>query len=85
MCNNATVSDIISGAGATLEKNSAGILNLTAVNTYTGPTNINAGTLAIGGGGSIAASSGVNLTAAGTGFDLSSGGNQTIGDSSGVT
>ena len=33
MGNNATVSGIISGAGATLEKNGAGILNLTAVNT----------------------------------------------------
>ena len=84
MGNNATVSGIISGAGATLEKNGAGILNLTAVNTYTGPTNINAGTLAIGTGGSITASSGVNLTTAGTAFDLSGGGNQTIRDLSGV-
>ena len=66
MGNNATVSGVISGAGATLEKNGAGSLSLTAINTYTGPTNINAGTLAIGGGGSIATSSGVKLTAAGT-------------------
>ncbi len=84
MGNNATVSGVISGAGATLEKNGGGTLTLVAVNTYTGPTNISAGTLAIGGGGSIGASSGVNLTAAGSAFDISGGGNQTIGDLSGV-
>ena len=84
MGNNATLGGVISGAGATLEKNGAGTLTLTAINTYTGPTNINAGTLAIGGGGSIAASSGVNLTAGGSAFDISAGGNQTIGDLSGV-
>jgi T5SS/PEP-CTERM-associated repeat protein/autotransporter-associated beta strand protein len=83
MGNDATVSGVISGAGATLEKNGAGTLTLTAVNTYTGPTNVNAGTLSIG-GGSIAASSGLNLTAAGTTFDISGGGNQTIGDLSGI-
>ena len=47
-----------------------GVLNLTAVNTYTGATTINAGTLALSGAGSIADSSGVGLVAGAT-FDIS--------------
>ncbi|WP_251282418.1 hypothetical protein, partial [Enterobacter hormaechei] len=44
-----------------------------------------AGTLAIGPGGSLAATGAVTLTAAGTGFDISTAGaNQTIGALNGV-
>ncbi len=44
------ISGIISGTGA-LVKQAAGTLTLTATNTLTGPTTINAGTLALGDGG----------------------------------
>ncbi len=66
-------------------KSGAGTLTLTGANTYTGTTVINAGTLALGAGGSVADSSGVNLANSGTTFDLSSGGNQTIEGLSGVS
>ncbi|MGF7053652.1 outer membrane autotransporter protein [Bosea sp. OAE752] len=63
-----------------LVKQGTGTLTLSAVNTYTGGTLINAGTLALGPGGSLAATSGVNLFGAGAVFDISgSGANQTIG------
>jgi autotransporter-associated beta strand protein/T5SS/PEP-CTERM-associated repeat protein len=53
----------ISGAGA-LNKSGAGTLILTAENTYTGPTNVNGGTLEVD--GSIANSSIVNVNSGGT-------------------
>ncbi|WP_251276756.1 hypothetical protein, partial [Enterobacter hormaechei] len=57
----------------------------TGTNTYTGGTLINAGTLAIGPGGSLAATGAVTLAAPGTGFDIStSGADQTIGSLAGV-
>jgi fibronectin-binding autotransporter adhesin len=59
-------------------KNGNGTLTLTAVNTYTGDTDINAGTLAIGAGGSIAASANIEMTGSGAIFDISGGGNQTV-------
>jgi autotransporter-associated beta strand protein len=74
---------VISGTGGVIMQGS-GTLTLTGANTYTGPTTINAGTLAIGPGGAIAASGAVNLAAAGTTFDISTGGSQTIGDLTGV-
>jgi fibronectin-binding autotransporter adhesin len=84
-----TVSTPITDATApppptTVEKNEGGALILDAVNTYTGGTLVNGGTLAIGPGGSITTSSGVELTAAGTVFDISTGGSQTIADLSAV-
>jgi fibronectin-binding autotransporter adhesin len=60
---------VISGSGD-LEKTGSGTLTLNATNTYSGITRVNAGTLALGNGGSIGASSGVSL-ADGTRFDVS--------------
>ncbi len=62
-------------------KTGSGTLTLAAGNTYTGGTVLSAGILALGPGGSLASvldsSNGVSL-AAGTTFDISSGGNQTV-------
>ncbi|WP_436216493.1 beta strand repeat-containing protein, partial [Bradyrhizobium sp. LjRoot220] len=63
---------VISGTGA-LRKDGAGALNLTAINTYTGNTTVNAGTLAVN--GSIASSA---LTTVNAGATL--GGNGTVGN-----
>ena len=54
-----------------LLKSGTGVLTLSGTNTYTGATTIAAGTLALTGTGSIAASSQVNLTNAGATFDIS--------------
>ncbi len=55
-----TVANVISGTGEVDQILPGSIITLTANNTYTGPTGINYGTLALAGGGSIAASSVVN-------------------------
>ncbi|NKI72843.1 hypothetical protein GN109_25850, partial [Collimonas pratensis] len=73
----------IGGTGG-LVKQGAGTETLTGANTFTGGATINAGKLAIGAGGSLAATGAVNLAGAGAGFDISAGGNQTIGALSGV-
>ena len=65
-------------AGGSLTKNGQGKLVLDAANTYTGTTTVNAGTLHLGSGGSIGASTtniGANATLSGLG---SIGGNTTI-------
>ncbi|WP_204274740.1 autotransporter-associated beta strand repeat-containing protein, partial [Enterobacter hormaechei] len=81
---NGTFSGSIAGTGG-LTKVGAGIETLTGANTYTGGTFINACTLAIGPGGSLADSGAVTLSAAGTGFDISTAGaSQTIGSLNGV-
>ena len=54
---------VISGSGS-VTKSAAGTLTLTGVQTYTGATIINGGTLALSGSGTIADSSGVDLTSA---------------------
>ena len=61
-----TLSGVISDGGApgTLEMKGAGTLVLSAVNTYTGPTNVNAGALQVN--GSIATSSLTSVNNGGT-------------------
>ncbi|MCF3649356.1 autotransporter-associated beta strand repeat-containing protein [Opitutaceae bacterium LMO-CP1] len=65
--NNHSLSGNISGSGA-LTKSGAGTLTLSGSNTYTGPTSVNAGTLAVStlanlGSGNIIVSGGADLTA----------------------
>jgi autotransporter-associated beta strand protein len=54
-----------------LDKSGGGILTLSGTNSYTGASTIAAGTLALTGTGSIAASSQINLSNSGTIFDIS--------------
>jgi fibronectin-binding autotransporter adhesin len=63
----------VSGTGGSIVKVGSGILTLSGINTYTGSTTIDAGTLAIGSAGSIASSSQVAI-ATGATFDVSTAG-----------
>jgi uncharacterized protein with beta-barrel porin domain len=58
-----TLAGVISGTG-TFNMNGAGTLVLSAINTYTGPTDVNSGILDVS--GSIASSSAVNVAPGGT-------------------
>lgn len=62
-----TMSGVLSGTGG-FTLSGIGPVTLTGVNTYTGPTTISAGTLALSGSGSIASSSAINNAAI---FDIS--------------
>ena len=68
----ATMSGVISGSGDLSIGGGGfnGTLILSAVNTYTGATEIHSGTLALGGSGSIASSSGLTIDPGAT-FDIS--------------
>lgn len=64
-----TIANPIAGSG-TVTNEGGGLLVLSGANTYTGPTVINAGTLALRGAGSIAGSSNITV-AGGAVFDVS--------------
>ena len=72
------------GTGGSLTKQGSGTLTLTAANTFTGTTTINAGTVALQGSGSLA--SPVNLAQSGATLDISgtTTGTETIGSLNGV-
>lgn len=65
----ATLSGVLSGIGATMIKQGAGTLELTASNTYSGATIISAGTLSLGSAGSLASTA--YSIADGATFDVS--------------
>ena len=83
IANSTSFAGVISGTGGFI-KQGGGTLTLSGAETYSGATTVNAGTLALGSGGSIASSSGLALAISGAGFDISAGGNQTIQDLTGV-
>jgi autotransporter-associated beta strand protein len=62
--------DVISGATTTLTKGAAGVMNLTAANTYGGSTTINAGILKLSGASSLTAGSYAAGIAVGSGATL---------------
>ena len=78
-----TLDGVISGGGS-LIKEGASTLILNGVNTFTGGLTINAGTVDLGAGGSLAATGAVNLAGAGAGLVISAAGNQAVGSLSGV-
>ena len=80
---NGSFGGTIGGIGG-IVKQGNGVETLTGTNTYTGDTTINAGTLAISGGGTLAATAAVNVAGSGASFDISAASaNQTVGALSG--
>jgi fibronectin-binding autotransporter adhesin len=70
--NNTTFAGVIHGSGGslTLDSTSTSTLTLSGANTYTGPTTINGGALALSGSGAIGSSSTIAVARRGT-FDVS--------------
>ena len=73
----------ISGSGGLTQSGPATTI-LSGQTSYRGPTVVRGGTLVLAGGGSLATSSGVSLTAAGATLDLTKAGAQTLHELSGV-
>jgi len=67
---NSAIGQDVSGRGLASSSLNGGALTLGATETYTGPTTINSGTLALASGGNLNAASGVVIAAGGT-FDVS--------------
>ncbi|WP_238149677.1 autotransporter-associated beta strand repeat-containing protein [Dyella jiangningensis] len=75
---NTSFGGTIDGTGGII-KQGAGTFTLSGTNTYTGGTIVNAGTLALGSGGSLAPTGAVLLTAPGSSLDLRAAGAQSMG------
>jgi len=71
-----TFAGVIQGSGG-LTKQGTGTLTLAGANTYSGATNVNAGTLRFGTGGSLAFTSALNV-ASGASLDIGGAGPQTL-------
>ena len=61
-----TYSGVMSGAGGSLTKTGVGTMTLSGANTFTGPVNVNAGTLSLQNGAAIADTVSVTVTTPGT-------------------
>ena len=58
-----SVSAKLAGASVVLTKSTAGTVTLSGINTYTGATNVDGGTLAVSGAGTINSTSAINVAA----------------------
>src|SRR5204862_82167 len=74
-----TANAILAGSGIALNKTTSGMVTLNGANTYTGLTNITAGTLAEGSTGSIADTSALTVNGATAIFDLGANHSDTVG------
>ncbi len=78
---NTTLSNVLGNGSGGLTKNGTGTLTLSAANTYTGPTSVGGGTLAISGGSALPDSSAVTLQVPGNTLQVNA--TETIGSLSG--
>lgn len=77
-----TQNGVISSTGGSLEKSGDGTLNLTAINNFTVPVAVSAGTLLLSGSGTLGSAGNLNLT--GGGFEIAAGaGTKSVGALSG--